>query len=161
MMDDLDDLFASARQDALHPSAALMARVLADAAREQPRPAVRIAPKLSFWAALAALAIAALGTAFGAAFWRAFGAGRAGIVATGVTATALRTLTALWACFGAGFDGALVFFHFLDWRRHRLGCWRFRGGEQALEPAKQAFFSRFRGWHGLGRRGRFRGGNRG
>lgn len=55
MMDDLDDLFASAKRDAMQPSAALMARVLADAAREQPQPLLRVVPKLSFWAGLAAL----------------------------------------------------------------------------------------------------------
>lgn len=55
MMDDLDDLFASAKRDAMQPSAALMARVLADAAREQPRPVLRVVPKLGFWAALAAV----------------------------------------------------------------------------------------------------------
>lgn len=55
MMDDLDDLFASAKRDAMQPSAALMARVLADAAREQPRPVLRMVPKAGFWAGLAAL----------------------------------------------------------------------------------------------------------
>jgi len=55
MMDDLDDLFASARRDAMQPSAALRARVLADAAREQPKPALRVVAKPGFWAGLAAL----------------------------------------------------------------------------------------------------------
>lgn len=55
MMDDLDDLFASAKRDAIQPSAALMARVLADATREQPKAALRVVPKPGFWAALAAV----------------------------------------------------------------------------------------------------------
>lgn len=40
--DDLDDLFAAARADAPAPSGALMARVLADALAEQPRPVMPV-----------------------------------------------------------------------------------------------------------------------
>lgn len=41
---DLDDLLAAARADRPTPSPALMARVIADADRLQPRPALRAAP---------------------------------------------------------------------------------------------------------------------
>ena len=57
MMDDLDDLFAEAKQAAIQPSDALMARVLADAAQVQVRPvAVAVVPPRAGWlAGLAAL----------------------------------------------------------------------------------------------------------
>ena len=44
MMDDLDDLLARAAQNAPAPSPALLARIAADALREQPRP-VAAAPR--------------------------------------------------------------------------------------------------------------------
>lgn len=53
---DLDDLLAAARADRPDPSPALMARVLDDAARLQPRPvaavARRAAPRPGIWALL-------------------------------------------------------------------------------------------------------------
>lgn len=50
---DLDNLLAAARADRPEPSAALMARVIDDADRMQPRPAPRIAaPHPGFWAML-------------------------------------------------------------------------------------------------------------
>ncbi|WP_322326983.1 dihydroorotate dehydrogenase [Cypionkella sp.] len=57
MMDDLDDLFASAARTGVQPSEALMARVLADAARMQDAPErVQLAPaRLGWFAGLAAL----------------------------------------------------------------------------------------------------------
>lgn len=58
-MDDLDHLFATARAAEPAPPAALMARVLADAAREQPRHSTVVvaapANEGGFWANLAAL----------------------------------------------------------------------------------------------------------
>ena len=75
--DDLDDLFATARNAAPpQPSPALMARILADAASEQPRPrpVARPAPSgFSFRALIAALggmgAMAGLATATMAGVW--------------------------------------------------------------------------------------------
>ncbi len=75
--DDLDDLFAAARASRPVPSEALMARVLADALAEQPRPAVaaapvvvvpRLVPRLGLWSRLAAVfggpgALAGIGSA--------------------------------------------------------------------------------------------------
>ena len=56
-MEDLDDLFATARASAMQPSDVLMARVLADAAAAQARPVAQtVAPvRLGFWAGLTAL----------------------------------------------------------------------------------------------------------
>ena len=72
MDDNLDDLLARARAGAMQPSEALMARVLADAARMQPAaakmaPAV-VAPPPGFWAGLAGFfgggaALAGMGSA--------------------------------------------------------------------------------------------------
>lgn len=78
MDDDLDDLFAVARGTVPQPSAALMARILADAVAEQPRPATRPVPRLvpvrfSLRALIAALggmgAMAGLATAAVAGVW--------------------------------------------------------------------------------------------
>lgn len=71
--DDLDDLFAGARKGP-QPSPALMARILADAVAEQPRPAARPAPvRFTFRALIAALggmgAMAGLATAAVAGVW--------------------------------------------------------------------------------------------
>lgn len=89
-MHDLDLLFATAKaQDAAAgPSDGLMARVLADAAREQPHPAARPAarpdtapllsnPQAGFWPALAAVfggggVVAGLGTAAVAGLYLGF-----------------------------------------------------------------------------------------
>ena len=56
-MDDLDDLLAGAQRASMQPSEALMARVLADAADLQARPAVVMAvvPRAGWLAGLAAL----------------------------------------------------------------------------------------------------------
>jgi len=80
--DDLDDLFSAARACAPAPSAALLARVLADAEAARPRPAAaplraapaRPAPRRGPWSALAAAlggggGIAGLATAAGAGLW--------------------------------------------------------------------------------------------
>ena len=69
-MNDLDDLFAEARRQAVPPSAGLVARVMADAEALQPRPAALSpapAPR-SFWAGFAGFfagagAMAGMGTA--------------------------------------------------------------------------------------------------
>jgi hypothetical protein len=59
MMDDLNDLFAAAGRQRVPPSDALMARVLDDAARLQPRAVAVAVPVVEagagFWAGLAAL----------------------------------------------------------------------------------------------------------
>lgn len=57
MMDDLEDLFAGAKRAVVEPSDALMARVLADAAALQLRPAVAVAvvPRAGWLAGLAGL----------------------------------------------------------------------------------------------------------
>lgn len=52
-MDDLDDLFAQARTRVEPPSAALLARIEADALREQPRPQVKAEAKAGFGSWLA------------------------------------------------------------------------------------------------------------
>jgi hypothetical protein len=72
--DDLDDLFAAARGRDAQPSPALMARILADAAAEQPRAPVRAArPRFSLSALIAAIggagALAGLATAAAAGLW--------------------------------------------------------------------------------------------
>ena len=81
MDDDLDDLFLAARATRLQPSAALMSRILADAAAEQPRapteqpraPAAAARPRLRLSALIAALGgaggFAALATAAVAGLW--------------------------------------------------------------------------------------------
>ncbi|PTE20914.1 dihydroorotate dehydrogenase [Cereibacter changlensis JA139] len=78
---DLDDLFAEARTRAPAPSEALMARVLADAATHQPRPAaapVRVARPSSGWSSWfaglrgGALAGAGMMTATLAGVWIGF-----------------------------------------------------------------------------------------
>ena len=70
---DLDDLFAAARADVARPSAALMARVLADAAAEQPRKPVPVRPRFRLAALIAALGgsggIAGLASATVAGLW--------------------------------------------------------------------------------------------
>jgi len=82
MTDDLDDLFATAAADgrAVLPSDRLVARVLGDAAREQPRFAAKqiIAPvRGGFWSAVSALfggssVVAGLGTAAVAGLYLGF-----------------------------------------------------------------------------------------
>ena len=72
--DDLDDLFAQARSKVAQPSAALMARILADAAAMQPRPPVlRVRARFGLAALVAALggagAMAGLATAAVAGLW--------------------------------------------------------------------------------------------
>ena len=76
MDDDLDDLFAAARKQATQPSPALLARILADAAAEQPRapaPAGLARPRVRLAALSAALggggALAGLATATVAGLW--------------------------------------------------------------------------------------------
>jgi hypothetical protein len=70
--DDLDDLFAQARSAGPVPSEALMARVLADALAEQPKPVVAVPVAVvrpeGLWSRLAALfggagALAGIGSA--------------------------------------------------------------------------------------------------
>lgn len=72
MMDDLDALFAAVKSDKALPSDALMARVLADAAAHQPKPAQyhdqTPLAKPGLWAGLSALfggggALAGIGSA--------------------------------------------------------------------------------------------------
>lgn len=75
--DDLDGLFAEARADSPAPSPALMARILADAAAVQPRPAAapprRAVPRFGLGAVLAALggfgSLAGLASAAVAGLW--------------------------------------------------------------------------------------------
>ena len=76
MDDDLDDLFAAARAQDAPPSPALLARILADAASEQPRapaPARLARPRFRLAALIAALggggALAGLATATVAGLW--------------------------------------------------------------------------------------------
>jgi hypothetical protein len=74
MDDDLDELFAQARVRDAQPSAALMARILADAAATQPRAPVRpVRPRFRLSALIAALggagALAGLATATVAGVW--------------------------------------------------------------------------------------------
>jgi hypothetical protein len=94
-MDDLDDLFASAKSAAMQPSAALMARVLADADAVQAaalrKPAAAPQPKPGILAALAALfggsaALAGVGSAAVAGVFLGF-----------VQPSALSSVGALWA----------------------------------------------------------------
>ena len=92
--DDLDDLFAQARTETIDPSADLMARVLADAARAQPQPMIarRLEPpRLGLLAGLAALfggggALAGLGSAAVAGLFIGF-----------VQPASLTTLVASWS----------------------------------------------------------------
>jgi hypothetical protein len=73
--DDLDAFFAAAKADSARPSPALMARILQDAAAEQPRaaPPTTTRPRFTFAALVAALggggALAGLATATVAGLW--------------------------------------------------------------------------------------------
>ena len=74
---DLDDLFATARSTPLAVSAALTARVMADAQRLQPVTVRPVAPKSRFWAGFlsaigGAPAVAGLSTAALAGLWIGF-----------------------------------------------------------------------------------------